>query len=173
MQLSAFAGCVSLAMQLNCCIITAQLRCSPNGKTRAAKFPRATRRICIHATGSAGATSTDKFIDITLQDERDYPAGRVRLRGSRASRYVRDAALLQERSKCRTTVGWAMKTGSTSSLIARMTTRPSPAWRLAPTASGHDRHRCRRAQSQQAVPGQHLGRGASVDRPGWPAITRL
>jgi hypothetical protein len=73
----------------------------------------------------------------------------------------------------RSTVGWAMKAGSTSSLITRMTTRPSPAWRLAPTASGHDRHRCRRAQSQQAVPGQHLGRGASLDRPGWPAITRL
>jgi hypothetical protein len=105
--------------------------------------------------------------EIIQLDESDYD------RGSRASRYVRDAALLQERSKCRTTVGWAMKTGSTSSLIARMTTRPSPAWRLAPTASGHDRHRCRRAQSQQAVPGQHLGRGASVDRPGWPAITRL
>lgn len=50
-------------MHPKCCIITAQLCCSPNGKTRAAKFPRATRRMCILATGFAGATSTDRFIE--------------------------------------------------------------------------------------------------------------
>jgi hypothetical protein len=45
----------------------------------------------------------------------------------------------------------------------------------APTASElrRDRPRCRTAQSQQAVPGQQMGRGASVDRPGRPARTRL
>lgn len=45
----------------------------------------ATRRMSIPAAGSTGAASTDRFIDITLQESRDYPAGKVRLRGSRAS----------------------------------------------------------------------------------------
>jgi hypothetical protein len=44
--------------------------------------------------------------------------------------------------------------------------------KAATTACGHDRRRCTRAQSQHAVPGQPMGRGAGVDRPG-PAITRL
>jgi hypothetical protein len=44
-------------------------------------------------TGSNGAASTDRFVDITLQEQRDYPAGSLRPQGSRASTHTREAIL--------------------------------------------------------------------------------
>jgi hypothetical protein len=138
---------------------------------------------CILVTGSAGAASTDRFIDITLQAQRDYPAGResdceargpVSTPGGQSANNSTSSTLqlpyLVARRECLSLRASAVLTTSDSR------TAESPG---APTLTRLQRlagtivTRCSRAQSQPAVPGQQLGRGASVDRPPWPAITRL
>jgi hypothetical protein len=173
MHLGAFAlhrFARSFATQLTCCTAAAHLQAAPNGKTRAAKFPRATRRNSILATGSAGAASTDTFIDITLQEQRDCAAGRVRRQGSRASPYL-GMPCWDARVQLRHGVRVCLQ-GPPAVTSTPWRPRDRRTSKAATTACGHDRRRCTRAQSQHAVPGQPMGRGAGVDRPG-PAITRL
>jgi hypothetical protein len=80
-------------MQLNCCTIAAQFALFTEWEDTALRNFSCYAKDDYPATGSTGAASTDKFIDITLQEQRDYPAGRVRLRGSRASLDTQGAIL--------------------------------------------------------------------------------
>jgi len=85
MSLSAFATHVSPRYAAKLLQHYGAIALFTEWEDTACEIRGATRRMSIPAAGSTGAASTDRFIDITLQESRDYPAGKVRLRGSRAS----------------------------------------------------------------------------------------
>jgi hypothetical protein len=174
MQLSAFAPHLShssFARQPNYCIFAAHLPASPNGRTRAAKFPRATRR------------------NPSMRRDPLAPPAQTRSSISRCrskrllcaqSPIARLAGLLRQgRPAARTrAIEFAPRGGGHDGvpggpLSRHHHGRHETARGCCSNGLGHDRPRCSRAQSQPAVPSQPMGRGASVDRPGPPAITRL
>jgi hypothetical protein len=172
MQLSAFAPHLShssFARQLNYCIFAAHLPSSPNGTTRAAKFPRATRR------------------NPSMRRDPLAPPAQTRSSISRCrskrllcaqSPTTRLAGLLRQGGLATRTraIQFALRGGGPpGGPLSRHhhEGRHETARGCCSNGLGHDRPRRSRAQSQPAVPSQPMGRGASVDRPGPPAITRL